>query len=273
MSLITISSGLGCKALDISKIISGELKLNLYDEKRIEREAKKLNKDKEDIHLIQEKAPSLMKLILLDEPGFYYNFTESVIYGIAQRGSGIIMGYAGQILLKNVNCALKVRLYAPFESRVKNVIKEYRVSEQEAKKMIKDRDNNQKNFFKYIFNSDYESPELYDLVINTDKIDTKLAAEIIIETIKSNKIKECSTSTLSDIKRLSLQKRINYELAKNSINTKELKIDVKKNGVVEFNGFMQTLKEIEKLKEVAKKIDGISEVKLDVREFTQFYSI
>jgi cytidylate kinase len=273
MSLITISSNFGCNIHDISKKISNELKLDLYDEKRIHQEAMKLNVEKEDVNLLQEKAPSFMKRVLLINPEFYYYFTESIIYEIAQKGSGIILGYAGQILFKNFDCALKVRVYAPFQTRVKNVIKEYKVNENEAKKMIKHHDNNQRNFFKYIFNTDYESSELYDLVINTDKIDANLATELIIDALKSNKIKECSPLAISDMKKLSLEKRISFELDKNSINISNLNIKVHKNGVAEFNGFLLDLSNVSKLEKIVKEIDGISDVKTDIKVFTQYYSI
>jgi len=57
MSLITITSGIGSGAMAIARIIADELKLELYDDQRLQKEAIKIGISSDELKGVDEKAP------------------------------------------------------------------------------------------------------------------------------------------------------------------------------------------------------------------------
>ena len=58
MPLITISENLGSEGMSIARQVAAKLKLNLYDDERLQKEAVELGIRAEDIKVgIHEKAP------------------------------------------------------------------------------------------------------------------------------------------------------------------------------------------------------------------------
>lgn len=263
MSLVTISSGIGCRSHEIARLLSKKLNLELFDDKRIQEEAEIINREKSDYKIIEEKAPALIERLMIINPESYYFYTESVILGIAQKGYGIIIGHASQMLLKDCSCVFKVKIHAPFEVRVKEVMKMQKVDKDEAKKYIKENDGSQKKFFQYIFKNDFDSAMLYDLVVNTDKISIESAADIIIDALNKLKIKECSIDTLNSLKRTSLEKNILSRLMVKNMNVDDLNILFTGMDRVKVTGSVSDFDEIELVENIIKNTEGISSVDTD----------
>jgi CMP/dCMP kinase len=257
MSLITISSGIGCKSDIIAQKLSEKLKLEMYNNKRIETLASKLLKRDSILKVVDEEAPGFLQRLIMAGPEEYFSFTESIIYQIAERGKGIIVGHAAQMLLRNFDCTLKVLVHASLDDRIKNVMKEKGISKAETEKLIKQSDSKQNDFYKFIFKENWESTDIYDIVVNISKIDHEKAYEIIIDVMKNNLIKECSIKTLKNLKKLSLEKRVAAVLMDNSFNILDFKISANEKGYTKIVGFVNDYPDIEKIKNIVEHIDGV----------------
>jgi cytidylate kinase len=188
MSLITISESIGCGGKAIAALVAKELKLELYDDRRLEEEAIQLGVQPEALKDLDEKAPGIFSRIFSDKPQVYLDLLQGVVYEVAKRGQGIILGHGSQVLLRDFGCALHVRIYGSESSRIEYLMKGRGLSREATEKLIHKTDNEQRGFLQFAFHMNWNDPCLYDLVINRDKLSTDLAAKLVIEAARSQEI-------------------------------------------------------------------------------------
>lgn len=79
-----------------------------------------------------------------------------------------------------------MRLYAPFESRVKWVQSKLKIDARTAQQKITDIEQRRKNFIKHYYGAEIDDPTLYHTLINMDKFNIEKTANAIINIVKSN---------------------------------------------------------------------------------------
>jgi cytidylate kinase len=260
MALITISRGIGCGGMIISRRVADGLKLELYDDEKLQHEAIRMGIKPEAIKDMDEKAPGFFDLILNKRPEIYLDYMEAVVYEVAKTGKGVIVGHGSQVLLRDFECALHVRIHANEATRVQNLMKHRGVSEAAARRLIHKRDQEQRGFFRFAFHMDWNDPSLYDLIINTEQLGIDLAARLIMEAAVSEQIKACSLKAIEAMDRLSFKKRVHAALLEADVNVSNLYFDVPEKGVVEINGFTETKDQKKRIQEKLKALSGVSKI-------------
>lgn len=264
MSLITISQNIGCGGMTIARLVADELKLELYDDEKLEKEALRIGIPPEDLKGFEEKVPGLFSRIWGNKPQVYLDLLEAVIYEVAKQGQGIIMGHGSQMLLRDFGCALHVRIYASESYRVKNLMDHRALSCEAAEKLIHKTDNERRGFFHFAFHMDQNDPSLYDLVINCDKLSTDSAARLICEAAGSQEIKECSLRALESMEKLSLVRRVDAAILENNLTREGLHIEVLEKGIVHITGYVDNPKDGKILLKVVNAVPGVDEVRSEV---------
>lgn len=264
MPLITISRNIGCGGMAIAKRIADGLKLELYDDSRLQAEAVRMGVKSEELEGIDEKVPGLFDRIFSQKPHVYSDILEAVVYEVAKQGQGIIMGHGSQILLRDFGCALHVRVYASEAFRIQHIMKQQGLTQEVARKLIQKSDNERRGFLRFSFHMDWNDLSLYDLVINCEKLGTHLAADLIMESARSNEIKKCSLTVMDAMDRLSLSKKIEATILKNQINLQNLHVEVPEKGLVQISGWTDSEEIKKQLLDVVKGVPGVSEVQFKV---------
>ena len=269
MSLITISESIGCGGKAIAALVAKELKLELYDDRRLEEEAIQLGVQPEVLKDLDEKAPGIFSRIFSDKPQVYLDLLQGVVYEVAKRGQGIILGHGSQVLLRDFGCALHVRIYGSDSSRIEYLMKGRGLSREATEKLIHKTDNEQRGFLQFAFHMNWNDPSLYDLVINRDKLSTDLAAKLVIEAARSQEIKECSMTALESMERLSLSRRVDAALLESNLSRDAFRrdmfhIEVPEQGVVHITGVTHMEGAEERLLKVVKGVSGVTEVRSEV---------
>lgn len=218
----------------------------------------------DELEDIDEKVPGLFDRIFTQKPHVYLDLLEAVVYEVARGGQGIIMGHGSQILLRDFGCALHVRVYASKAFRIKHIMEQQGLNKEVATKMINRSDGQQGGFLRFSFHMDWNDLSLYDLVVNREKMGADLAAQLIIESARSNEIQECSLTALEAMERLSLTKKVEASILKNSINLQNLHIEVHDQGVVEVGGWTDSEATKKQLLGVVKSVPGVSDVQFKV---------
>ncbi len=136
---------------------------------------------------------------------------EAIVYEVAKKGEGVIIGHGSQMLLRDFECA--------------------------ALKLIKKNDHEKKGFFRYAFHMDWNNPSLYDLILNTEKTGMDLVVKTVQEVALSGQMQACSLTALEAMEKLSLKKRIHAAILKNDISLLDLNVEVPETGIVEIKGF------------------------------------
>jgi cytidylate kinase len=269
MSLITISESIGCGGKAIAGLVADELKMELYDDRRLEEEAIQLGIKPKDVNGLDEKAPGLFSRIFSDKPQVYLDVLEGVVYEVAKRGQGIILGHGSQVLLRDFGCALHVRIDGSESSRIEYLINQRGLSREATEKLIHKTDNEHRGFLQFAFHMNWNDPSLYDLVINRDKLSTGLAAKFIIEAARSQEIKECSMTALESMERLSLSRRVDAAVLGSNLSPEAFRrdmfhIEVPEKGVVHITGVTHVEGADERLLTVVKGVPGVTDVRSNV---------
>ena len=264
MSLITITAGIGAGEMAIARLVAEGLNLELYDDQRLQEESIKMGVTSAELESLEQKAPGLFNRLLSHKPEIYLDLLEAVVFEVARRGDGIVLGHGAQFILRDFGCALHVRIYASEFFRIQQLMDLQGLSREAAEKMMYKSDNERKGYLQFAFHMDWNDPALYDLIINRDKLGAESAANLIIGAAESEEAKACSLTALDTMEKLSLSKRIEAALIRNKISPLEFHIEVPEKGVVHITGSINPLESEANLLEVVKAVPGVSEVRSEV---------
>jgi cytidylate kinase len=264
MPLITITRSLGSGGAEIARCVAKKLDITLYDDEKLQKEAVKLGIRSNDLKSLDEKAPGLFDRIWTNKPELYLNLLESVVYEVSKAGRGVIIGHGSQFLLGEFGCALHVFIYASEACRIHILKERHDVTPEVAEKVIRKNDINQQGMWRYAFHREWNDLSLYDLIINTEKLGTDQAANLIIDTARSQVIQECTMTALDAMERLSVTKRIEAALLRAGFSLSFLHIDVPKKGIAYMRGLVEAGVEPDRLVEVVKKVPGVADVEIEI---------
>lgn len=264
MSLITITTGVGSGGLEVGQLVADKLNLRLYDDSGLHEEAIKMGVSSEELKGMDEKAPGLLDRLFGHNPETYLNLMEAVIYQVASRGEGIIVGHGAPFLLRDFDCALHVRIYAPIVFRIQSLMAEKGIGQKAAEGVIKKSDTERNGFLQFAFRMDLNDLSLYDVTVNRGKLGKDWAAELIVNAAQSEEIKACSLKALDSMENLSLSNKIEAALLKNNISISDLHIQVPERGVVHIEGWLSPLVSESRVVDIIKAVPGVTSVKSEI---------
>lgn len=260
MSLVTITSGIGCGDKTIARILAGGLEWNLFDDERLQTEAQKMGLSAEHAKGLDEKAPALFTRLLRLRPQSYQELMEAIVYKVAQEDNAIILGHGAPFLLRDFNCAFHVRIEASLSSRIETLVNEQGLNSKTAEKMIKKSDSDRKGFMQFAFNMNWSNSALYDIVINREKLGDEGVSELILVIMQSGIISSCSFTDLDSMKCLSLAKKVEMVLMNVALNPKNFSVEVPTFGVVHITGIINALESKDRLLDAIKAMPDVNVV-------------
>jgi len=184
-STITISSQPGSGGTLIAERLAGRLGYELFDRFLVDvvAESAEISRDvvqtveKERLHGIEDFISSLISTNYL-YPDVYLQHLMNVIHVIASHGRAVIVGRGSNFILP-AGLRFSIRVVAPEQARIQNVMKHYEVSENEARHRVINRESKRAAFVRQSFHKDITDPLAYDLVVNTDAMDLDATAGCI----------------------------------------------------------------------------------------------
>jgi cytidylate kinase len=127
--------------------------------------------------------PSMMMMTSSD----YRQIIEQVVVNLAERGDCVIVGHAGQVILKNTPRVFKVLVAGSVNRRAERIAAEQEISSKDALAYIKESDHQRINFFKHVYSVDWLDSSHYDLSINTDDVDVETAVSLVLTSIEKTR--------------------------------------------------------------------------------------
>jgi hypothetical protein len=109
----------------------------------------------------------------------YLRWLRQVVLTLGHHGDVVNLGRGAQYLLP-AQCALRVRVVAPFELRAGRVAASHKVPLAEAEAHVQEFDASRADFIKKCFQRDPNSTLDYDLTINTADIPVEAAVEMVL---------------------------------------------------------------------------------------------
>ena len=260
MPLITISQDFASGGFLIAKEAAESLGVKLYDDKALKKKAIAIGIRSDNLAGVEEKKPRFFDRLLHKTPEIYLDVLQQVVYGVAEAGDGLIFGHGSQVLLKDFDCALHVRIIAPIEKRIERAMAKRGIDREYAEKIITNKDSQWNGFFQYAFKRDIADPSLYDLIINTNKISDEQAARQIIDLAKSDEMKACSLKAMATMQRLGLEKKIHAALLSVGVTLNMIHISVLEKGEVEVGGYATDEEEKALMTKTIEKLEGVDKV-------------
>ena len=109
----------------------------------------------------------------------YNRAVRDVMEELAAGDNVVIVGRAGQVILRGRPGVLHVRIVAPEQVRAARVARRQGVSLGAALAQVQASDRNRRDYLKRFHHCRWDDPDLYDLIINTARITVAAAADII----------------------------------------------------------------------------------------------
>ncbi len=265
MSLITLTSGIGCGVSSIALEVSKRLEIPLFDDGRLQAEAGGIGIDPKEIEGIDRRTPGFWSRLLSLKPRVYVELLETVVLKAASGGEGIFPGHGAPFLLQDFDCALHLRIYSSPADRTRRIVEEHGCSAEAAGKEIARADSEQREFIRYAFRRDLDDPALYDLMINLDKVGAEAAVELIVQSSKAPGVQACSLKVMDAMERLSLASRVRAVVRDASLRPEGFRVDVPERGVVRVSGEINPLESKDRLLDAIRSVPGVEKVESGIR--------
>jgi cytidylate kinase len=170
---ITISREPGSGGSEIARRLAKDLGMDLMGAQIIQQVAERADISEKVIASLDEKDVRLRDLwidSLLQSrhiwPDEYLHYLTKVIGTIGKQGNTVIVGRGGQFILPPQE-TFRVRLIAPREIRIRNVMRDSNTSFEESERYVYKTEADRNAFHRKHFNVDWSNPAYYDLVVNT----------------------------------------------------------------------------------------------------------
>jgi len=182
---ITISRDPGSGGTDVARRLAQDLGMDLVGAKIIQQVAERADMSEKVIASLDEKEVRLRDSWLESLfrthhmwPDEYVRHLTKVIGTIGKQGHAIIIGRGGQFILPPEE-TFRVRLIAPREVRIRNVMRDSGSDFENAERYVYKTEADRNAFLRKHFHADWTDSGYYDLIVNTGSLGIEGAVTVI----------------------------------------------------------------------------------------------
>jgi cytidylate kinase len=201
MAVVTISRQFGAGGLTLGKMISKKLGYTLFDNEILQLVAEKANVSKDWVESMEKDvgkpfqkiiaglvSKSLVDRVISTEHGYideeiYVDILHTIITKIADEGNAVIIGRAGQYILKDRKDIVSILLIADKDHRVEFIEKKYNLTYKQASHLVASEEKRRVNLYRKFGREDYDQPQLYHLVLNMGRVDLETARDLVCQLV------------------------------------------------------------------------------------------
>jgi hypothetical protein len=127
---------------------------------------------------IEKAAHDYGKFSALRRP--YKILTQLALLEYAIQGNVAYFGYSGHLLLPGIPHAVRVRILAPVDLRVRLMRdREEGLTEEEARERIRQQDDERSRWTRFMYGKNLRDPALFDLCINLERVSFETACSML----------------------------------------------------------------------------------------------
>lgn len=191
LRVITVSRETGSGGRTLAGRIAKQLGYDLIDRQIVEKLVEDTGARERLIASLDERTRSGVALWVegimtgryIDESE-YANALCRSITTLAEHGDAVIIGRGANVIL-GPRGGLHVRIIAPPEVRVQNLMRHMGMAPREAREHIDLCDEERRSFYAEFLNADVDNPNDYHLVINTGRISLDVAERLVLQAWES----------------------------------------------------------------------------------------
>ena len=173
---------------DIAKALSEALGIELITRDKLLGEFLPDGLFPHDINMLKNSAKYYLKPYKKNQS--FLSYISKSLHDFSKDGSFILLGFGSSMMFANDEDSLHIRIIAPKQKRIKNVMQNYSLSEDEAEQTLINADKKQRRFITTLFGADVTDPAHYDIVINTKALLAQEAANAVLSVINDKKQEE-----------------------------------------------------------------------------------
>ena len=189
--IITINRMYGSGGRAIGKALAEELGIGFYDKELIEIAAKDKNIPFGNLADVDEKRPGAWSFPVNHEiqisqdyraipmNDILFELQRDIILSLSDKEDCVIVGRCANHILQDRT--LSVFIYAPFETRVKNVMERLDREEKSARKLVKRMDKERRSYYEFFTDEKWLDMGQYDLCIDSSRFTTEEIVKILKE--------------------------------------------------------------------------------------------
>ena len=205
-----------------------------------------------------------------EEKRRYLIFLEAAYYSFAEKGNLVTASRSGPFFVRDVRHALKVRIMAPFEVRVRRVMVQERLDQKAAAAKVRAYDRELSGRIDYLFGLDWTRPENYDLVINTGEDAWEFYTDLLVAAARHPHYRPTPESR-QKIRDLSLAAQVRVAIATDPA-TKHINVEVTaQTGHVVLKGVVSSRSMLEAAVAIAWRVPGISNLSCETERIPRMY--
>ena len=269
MTVVAVSREMGSGGYEIAAAVAGALNFEYVDRQILLRAAKVHEVPEERIADVDERRLSLWERFD-EEKRRYLIFIEAAYYSFAEKGNVVTAGRGGPFFLRDVSHAVKVRIMAPFEVRVRRVMEQEKLDHKAAAARVRNYDRELSARIDYLFGLDWTLSENYDLVINTGNNAWQFYTDLLVAAAQHPQYQPTPES-LQRVRDLSLSAQVRAAIAKDPV-TKNINVEVTAQaGRVALKGVVFSPAMMDAAAEVAKGVQAVTSVSCEAVEIPRVY--
>lgn len=115
----------------------------------------------------------------------YFTTLQHVVAYAAKRGNVVIVGRGAQLMLAKRRDAVHLRVYCPFEERVRRVARSDRRAIAAVRERVADSDRDRGAWHRKYFGEDYAALEHYHGVVNSGRLSDAASAAAVCDLVRS----------------------------------------------------------------------------------------
>ena len=261
MAIVVISHQMGAGGPEIGTALAQRLGYRYVNQELLLDAARRYGLAEEKLSHLEESKPTLFERFDT-ETRHHITVLQTTQFEFAEKDDAVLMRGGGQWLLRGVPHALRVRLVAPFEHRVKQWIKRTAEmtgetpNQRAATDFVRRDDSEKAGRMRYLYEVDIADPTLYELIINTEKLRYDAVVDVLERLVRRPEM-----ATTEEGRRVvasrALASRVQVALATHP-ETRRYRINVEAQGdVVTLEGTTA----LDRAVEVAKGVKGVREVR------------
>ena len=189
--IITINRMYGSGGRAIGKALAEELGIGFYDKELIDIAAKDKNIPFGNLADVDEKRPGAWSFPVNHEiqisqdyraipmNDILFELQRDIILSLSDKEDCVIVGRCANHILQDRT--LSVFIYAPFETRVKNVMERLDREEKAARKLVKRMDKERRSYYEFFTDEKWLDMGQYDLCIDSSRFTTEEIVKILKE--------------------------------------------------------------------------------------------
>ncbi len=261
MAIIVISHQMGAGGPEVGMALAQRLGYRYVNQELLLDAARRYGLAEERLSHLDESKPTLFERFDT-ETRQHITVLQTTLLEFAELDNAVLMRGGGQWLLRGVPHALRVRIIAPFEHRVKQWIKRTAEmtgetpNQRAAADFVRRDDAEKSGRMKYLYEVDVADPTLYELIVNTEKLRHDAVVDVLERLVRRPEMATTDEGRQLVASR-ALASRVQVALATHP-ETRRYRITVEAHGgTVTLEGTAA----LDRAVEVARSVPGVREVK------------